>query len=171
MAECTLTTGFDLDCKNGIGGVQKVYLTDWNNLNGTGDVTLDAEEVVTALATTAGDLYAYELPPQTASFEETITSSTDNGTVFYTQTLNIMLHKLASDKRLELQEAAKMRLAVFVLDAMNNWLFFGLERGANITTSTGATGTKLGDANGYTIAIVAESPKRAYFCDADPATL
>lgn len=171
MAECSLTTGFDLDCKNGIGGVKKIYLTDWNNVNGAGDVTLDASEVVTALTLTAGDLYAYELPPQTASFEETITSSTDNGTVFYTQTLNIMLHKLSNEKRIELQNGAMMRLGVFVLDAMDNWLFFGLERGANFTTSTGSTGAKLGDMNGYTISIVAESNKRAYFCQDDPATL
>ena len=171
MAECTLTTGFDLDCKNGIGGVKKIYLTDWNNVNGAGAVTLNGDEEVTALTLSAGDLHAYELPPQTASFEETITSSNDNGTVFYTQTLNLMLHKLSLEKRLELQEAAKMRLGVFVLDAMDNWLFFGLERSANITTSTGATGAKLGDMNGYTIAIVAESNKRAYFCADDPANL
>jgi hypothetical protein len=171
MALCELTTGFELDCKTGIGGVKKIYLTDWNNLNGTGDVTFNADEVVTALTTTGEDLYAYDLPPQTASFEETITANNDNGTVFYTQTLNIMLHKLSSDKRLELQNAGMMRLAVFVLDAMDNWLFFGLERSANITTSTGATGAKLGDMNGYTISIVAESNKRAYFCEGDPANL
>lgn len=171
MAECSLTTGIELDCKNGIGGVQKIILTDWNNVNGAGDVTIDTDEIVTALTATTGDLFVYDLPPQTASFEETITSSTDNGTVFYTQTLNIMLHKLSSEKRLELQNAAMMRLGVFVLDAMNNWLFFGLERGANFTTSTGATGAKLGDMNGYTIAIVAESNKRAYFCSGDPTTL
>ncbi len=171
MADCMLTTGFDLDCKKGVGGIQTIILTDWNNVNGVGAVTLDTDEIVTALTLTAGDLWTYNLPPQTANFEETIAVNEDNGTVVYTQTINFNMHVLDSEKRKELQEAAKMRLAVFVLDAMNNWFLVGLEKSANFTTSTSATGTKLGDLNGYTNAIVAMSNKRAYFCAGAPSTL
>lgn len=171
MADCSLTTGFDLDCKKGVGGVQTIILTDWANVNSVGAVTLDADEIVTALTVSSGDLHIYNLPPQTASFEETIAVNEDNGTVVYTQTINFNMFMLDSDKRKELQEAAKMRLAVFVLDAMNNWFLVGLERSANFTTSTGATGAKLGDMNGYTNAIVAMSNKRAYFCQDSPENL
>ena len=100
---CELTTGFTLDCKDGVGGVKKIVLVDKANVT---SFTLDASQVVTAIVgPVSGDLFTYELPTQTASLEETINFNRDNGTVFYTQTVNVMLHKLSSAKRLEIGRA------------------------------------------------------------------
>jgi hypothetical protein len=157
---CELTQGFTLDCKDGVGGVKQIVLVDKNNVT---SFSLDANEIVTAIyGAVSGDLFTYELPTQTASFEETINFNRDNGTVFYTQTVNVMLHKLSSAKRLELQTVAKARVIVFVLDANDNWWAVGYENGADLSTSTSATGTALGDMNGYTLAFTHEAPKRAY---------
>jgi hypothetical protein len=165
---CELSTGFSLDCKDGIGGIKKIVLTDWINV----DFTLDATQVVTLITgPSSGDLYTYELPTQTGSFEETINFNRDNGTVFYTQTVNVMLRKLSSAKRLELQNVAQARVIVFVQDTNNNWWAVGYENGADLSTSTAGTGTALGDANGYTLAFTHESAKRAYLLDGAPNTI
>lgn len=166
---CELTTGFTLDCKDGVGGVKKIILVDQTLVS---SFTLDANEIVTAIAgATDADYFTYELPTQTASFEETINFNRDNGTVFYTQTVNVMLHKLSDAKRLELQTVAKARVIVFVLDANDNWWAVGYENGADLSTSTASTGATLGDMNGYTLAFVHEAPKRAYKLSGAPASI
>jgi hypothetical protein len=158
---CELSTGFTLDCKDGIGGIKKIVLLDKTNID---SVTYEVgTEVITSIVVNdANDVYTYELPTQTGSFEETINFNRDAGTIFYTQTVNIMMQKLSAPKRLELQNAATVRVIVFVNDTNNNWWAIGIENGADLSTGTAATGTALGDANGYTLAFTHETPKRAY---------
>jgi hypothetical protein len=164
---CELSIGFDLECKSGIGGIKKIILCDTVT-----SLTLDANEIVTDIVgAISGDLYTYELPTQTGSFEETINFNRDNGTVFYTQTVNVMLQKLSSAKRLELQTVAQARPIIFVEDSNSNWWAVGYEYGADLSTSTAGTGTALGDMNGYTLAFVHETPKRAYKLAGAPSTL
>lgn len=166
---CELSTGFTLDCKDGIGGIKQIVLVDKTLVTG---FTLDANEIVTTiLGPASGDLYTYELPTQTGSFEETINFNRDNGTVFYTQTVNVMLHKLSSAKRLELQTVATARVVVFVLDTNGNWWAVGYENGADLSTSTAGTGTALGDMNGFTLAFTHEAAKRAYLLSGAPSTI
>jgi len=166
---CELSTGFTLDCKDGIGGIKQIVLVDKTEVS---SFSLDANEIVTAInGPASGDLYTYELPTQTGSFEETINFNRDNGTVFYTQTVNVMLQKLSSAKRLELQNVAQARVIVFVEDTNGNWWAVGYEYGADLSTATGATGTVLGDMNGYTLAFTHESPKRAYVLDNAPSNI
>ena len=166
---CELSTGFTLDCKDGIGGIKQIVLVDKTLVTG---FTLDANEIVTTiLGPASGDLYTYELPTQTGSFEETINFNRDNGTVFYTQTVNVMMHKLSASKRLELQTVATARVIVFVLDTNGNWWAVGYENGADLSTSTAGTGTALGDMNGFTLAFTHEAAKRAYLLDGAPSTI
>lgn len=166
---CELSTGFTLDCKDGIGGIKQIVLVDKTLVTG---FTLDANEIVTTiLGPASGDLYTYELPTQTGSFEETINFNRDNGTVFYTQTVNVMMHKLSAAKRLELQTVATARVVVFVLDTNGNWWAVGYENGADLSTSTAGTGTALGDMNGFTLAFTHEAAKRAYLLSGAPSTI
>jgi hypothetical protein len=166
---CELSTGFVLDCKSGIGGIKQIVLVDKTEVT---SFTLDASEVVTAInGPASGDLYTYELPTQTGSFEETINFNRDNGTVFYTQTVNVMLQKLSSAKRLELQNVAQARVIVFVQDTNDNWWAIGYEYGADLSTATAGTGTVLGDMNGFTLAFTHEAAKRAYLLDGAPSTI
>ena len=166
---CELSTGFTLDCKDGIGGIKQIVLVDKANVT---SFSFDANEVVTLInGPAAGDLFTYELPTQTGSFEETINFNRDNGTVFYTQTVNIMLQKLSSAKRLELQNVATARVIVFVQDTNLNWWAIGYENGADLSTGTAGTGTALGDMNGYTLAFTHEAAKRAYLLDGAPSSI
>ena len=79
MPNCELSIGFDLDCKDGVGGVKRIVLAEWS-IDFPQDITLNGSEVITALP--AVDLWTYELPTQTASFEETINFNRDAGTIF-----------------------------------------------------------------------------------------
>jgi hypothetical protein len=168
MANCELSSGMLLECKDSIGGIKQIVLADWSVVN-LETVTIDANEVVTALPTE--DFYGYQLPTQTGSFEETINFNRDAGTIFYTQTVNIVLQKLSSAKRLELQSVATTRVVVFVNDTNNNWWAVGLEYGADLSTATAGTGTVLGDMSGFTLAFTHEAAKRAYLVQNAPSPI
>jgi hypothetical protein len=168
MANCELSSGMLLECKASIGGIKQIVLADWSVVN-LETVTIDANEVVTALPTE--DFYGYQLPTQTGSFEETINFNRDAGTIFYTQTVNIVLQKLSSAKRLELQSVATTRVVVFVNDTNNNWWAVGLEYGADLSTATAGTGTVLGDMSGFTLAFTHEAAKRAYLVQNAPSPI
>jgi hypothetical protein len=165
---CELSTGFSLDCKDGIGGIKQIVLVDKLLVT---SFDFEDEEVEQINGPVEGDLYTYELPTQTGSFEETINFNRDAGTIFYTQTVNIMLNKLSSAKRLELQSVAQARVIVFVEDTNGNWWAVGYEYGADLSTATAGTGTVLGDMNGYTLAFTHETPKRAYLLQGSPSSL
>jgi len=170
MANCELTIGFNLECKDAIGGIKKIVLTQWNS---SVDFVFDgATEVVEEIVGVSdNELFTYQLPTQTGSFEETINFNRDAGTIFYTQTVNVMLNKLSAPKRLELQGVATTRVIVFVNDTNDNWWAVGYEYGADLSTATAGTGALLGDMNGFTLAFTHETPKRAYKLAGAPADI
>jgi len=170
MANCELTIGFNLECKDAIGGIKQIVLTEWNS---SVDFVFDgATEVVEEIVGVSdNELFTYQLPTQTGSFEETINFNRDAGTIFYTQTVNVMLNKLSAPKRLELQGVATTRVIVFVNDTNDNWWAVGYEYGADLSTATAGTGTVLGDMNGFTLAFTHETPKRAYKLAGAPADI
>ena len=85
---CLLTSGRALPCKSSVGGLKAVYFADYGTL---GDVTIVAGEI-TAVAGTP-DFFKYDIKGS-SSLETAITSSRENGTTFYTQTLNLTLTTL-----------------------------------------------------------------------------
>jgi hypothetical protein len=156
---CELNTGFTLDCKDGIGGLKEIFLVEWNSIYNLLEVDAVSNEIEDL--TDAATFRRYQLPTQTGSFEETISFNRDNGTVFYTQTVTIKLHKLSTAKRNELEIAALNRLCVCVRDNNDNLWMCGIEDGMDVSTSTAASGTAFGDHNGYEIAFTCDSKWRA----------
>jgi len=93
---CELTAGFNLDCKDSIGGIKAIYLQQHADfLNG---VTIDAStEEVDGLSTAS--IYKYICPKHTGSFTEEVASSVENGTIFYTQTVTATFFKLTAARK------------------------------------------------------------------------
>lgn len=155
---CELTTGFNVDCKGGIGGIKKIWVQQSSDF-ATGVTTDATSGEVDALPTAT--IYPYEIPKGTTSaFTETIT--TDNGNLFYTQTVVLVMPQLSAAKRKQLHLLAQNRgLAVFVQDNNNNIWFIGRTRGAEVSAREAATGAAVGDLNGYTVTFTAEEPTPA----------
>ena len=81
----------------------------------------------------------------TNSFEQTIVSSRDNGTTFYTQTLNATFTYLDAKTQAELQLIAVARPYVAVTDYYGNTFLCGFENGVELTGGTVVTGAAAGD--------------------------
>lgn len=158
---CTLTLGRKEPCKDVVGGIKNVYFVDFGGL---GTVTQTADEITNMTGDGSNNLTAYKYELKGAnSFEQTITASRENGTVFYEQTLNINLKKLSKEDNQELKILAYGRPHVAVEDYNGNVFMMGLEHGADVSGGTITTGAAMGDLSGYTLTLTAQEREPANF--------
>lgn len=166
---CDLTKGRKEPCKDSIGGLKNVYFLGFGSL---GTVTLTDDEITNLtgaqIGGTANSLtaYKYELKG-TSSFEQSITSSRENGTTFFEQTLNLTLKKLTKEDNKEIKLLAYDRPHIAVEDNNGNVFMMGLEHGADVNGGTVVTGAGMGDLSGYTLTFVASESAPANFMDSD----
>lgn len=169
MACSNITSGITLDCSDGTGGVDSIYIA-----NGPVVSIAETDGVVTSIivegatvSLTPSDFFKFEVPKQTSTFTETINPSLENGTLFYTQEINMVFNKLSVDKRnqIALMSAASHMVVVF---KDNNDKFFsvGLLKGAYVTAGTMTSGTAYGDRSGYEITITGLEKYPSYEVDA-----
>ncbi len=154
---CTLTTGRELPCKDSVGGIKAVYLADYGTL---GALTVTSGEV-TAIAGTP-DLFQFDVKGN-SSLEQAITSSRENGTTFYEQTLNLTLTKLDLATQQEIVTIAKARPHIFVEDYNGNYFLIGAANGADVSGGTIVTGAAMADLSGFTLVFSAQETLPAYF--------
>jgi hypothetical protein len=159
---CLTTAGFQINCREAIGGIKAIYLGAYDTFANTAAIT---DNEVTALA--AGDVYEFALPKHTGSFTEEAAISVENGTVFYTQTIVAMFHGMSAERALQLQNIAKGRNVLFVQDNNNNIWMCGYKDGVEVTAFTTTTGTAKGDLVGYTVTFTGEEKDKAYLLDQD----
>jgi len=157
---CDISLGRLEPCKTSVGGLKAVYFVNWADATG---YTYDGTntDAITAVAGTP-TAYKYEVKGA-SSFDQAITSSRDNGTTFFTQTLNVTLKKLTVADHKQIKLLAYGRPQVVIEDNNGNFFYAGLSRGMEVTGGTIVTGTALGDLSGYTLVLTGEEPVPANF--------
>ena len=161
---CDLTKGRKEPCKDVVGGIRAVYFTDFGDL---GTITLTDDEITDMSGTFTA--FKYEVKGN-SSFEQNITSSRENGTTFFEQTLNLTLHKLSKEDNKELKLIAFGRPHVAVEDYNGNVFLMGSEHGADVSGGTIVTGAAMGDLSGYTLTLTAMETLPANFVDSPTAS-
>ena len=163
---CDLTLGRKEPCKDVVGGLKNVYFVDFGDL---GTVTLTNDEITNITGLNQdGNLTAfkYELKGN-SSFEQAITSSRENGTTFFEQTLTLTLKKLTKEDNKELKLLAYGRPHVAIEDYNGNVFMMGLEHGAEVTGGSITTGASMDSLSGYSLTMVATEILPANFMDSD----
>ena len=152
---CDISLGRLEPCKTSVGGLKAVYFV--NNGDATG-VTYDATDTdaITAIAGTPSG-YKYDLKGN-SSFEQTINSSRENGTTFFTQTLNLTLKSITAKDLKQIKLLAYGRPQVIVEDNNGKLFYAGLKNGMEVTGGTIVTGAAMGDLSGFTLTVVGEEP-------------
>jgi len=159
-----MSTGRKLACKDAVGGIQKVFFADYGTL---GTATISGG-IVTAFSGTTYTLFQYDVK-SASGLEQTITSSNDNGTTFFEQTLTLVLTKLDAPTQAELAKVIATRPHVFIQDNNGNYLSVGMTRGCDVN-GTISTGIALGDLNGYNLTVSAQEPMMSQFITANLVT-
>ena len=154
---CDLTRGRKEPCKDVVGGLRAVYFTDIGDF---GTVTKVADEITDMSGTFTAFKYGLK---GNSTFEQTVTASRENGTVFFEQTLNLTLKKLTKEDNAELKLLAYGRPHIAVEDYNGNVMVMGLEHGADVSGGTIVTGGAMGDLSGYTLTFTAQEILPANF--------
>lgn len=151
---CLLTHGRAEVCKEFVGGIKSIYFIKYGDLGAItyGTVDTDTSDRISTIAGTM-NLYKYDLKG-TNSFEQTITSSRENGTTFVEQTLTFTIKGLDATTTKQMKLLAWGRPHVVIKTNANNFFIAGLEHGMDVTTGLISNGTAMGDLNGYTLTLV-----------------
>ena len=118
--------------------------------------------------TGSGTFYKFELFRQTSNYSETISSTPENGTVFYEQSVTAVFFKLQSATRNKVKVLAQNPDLKIVVetnngasDGVGQFFLIGEDTGAQLINGTSATGTAFGDLNGYTLTFTSQEPEPA----------
>ena len=161
---CALTTGRKVPCKSAFGGIKTVLFADFGTIASIAVDSTTKEATITN-GSPAPTWYEYDVKGN-SSLETSVTSSRENGTTFYTQTLNLTLTYLDAKTQAELQTLALGRPYVVVVDYYGNNFLCGLENGMEATGGTVVTGAAAGDLSGFTLTFEGMEETAPYFLDA-----
>jgi hypothetical protein len=159
---CDISLGRAEQCKNSVGGLKAAYFINWGDAGVvTYSVTAGQEDVITALAGAATG-YKYELKG-TSTFEQTVTSSRENGTTFVDQKLSLSLAKLTIADNKQLKLLSYGRPQIIIEDNNGNFFMAGLTKGMDLVTATISNGAAMGDMSGYKMEFQGMEPIAANF--------
>ena len=159
MACTALTKGRGLDCNRISGGIKYVYFSvfddfaraDWA-YDSTNPLEIDTIDFQTST------IYRYTMPLGVASLTDTIVGSRENGTIYYTPTLNVILNRLTKEDQNEIKLLGSTKVRIFVQlnathPATGNDVIvcMGMINGMELNTGTMDSGASFGDRGGYTL--------------------
>jgi hypothetical protein len=161
MACTRLTKGRGVDCNRISGGIKYIYFgvldTFTEPIEDVG-ITVVNSEITDIEMTAATGLYRYTMPIGVASATDTIVGSRENGTIYYTPTVQVLFSVLSKEDQNEIKLLGATKVVVFC--QLNQQLLsnghdiiigMGVVNGMELNAGTLDTGAAWGDKNGYTL--------------------
>ena len=164
---CVLTSGYSLGCRDSIGGIQEVYIGEYNG--SSLGYTLGTDSIIGTFSGATVSFYTFQQEIETASYTENGQFSTENGTSFYEQTLTINLHKLEAALRNKILVLGQGKWRVIIKDQRGIYHLMGFQNPVRVSASTPNVGKAYGDMNGATITFVCKEPTPAYIVSSTAA--
>ena len=161
MASCIITLGRQEVCKESVGGLAGVYFMNFTTGSFVHETASDPGSPITAYPASSS-VYYYELKG-TSAYTETVNSSRENGTTFFTQELVLNLKKLTNEMTTQLRLLAYGRPKIAVHTMAGDTLLVGEREGADLTAGTIQTGGSLGDLYGYSVTFTGQEQYNASF--------
>ena len=159
MACGLLTKGRGLDCNRISGGVKFIYFGVYDQfdapIDGTGIVEVDGE--VTDIEMGSNILYRYAMPLGVASLTDTIVGSRENGTIYYTPTVQVLFNRLTKEDQNQVKLLGATKVVIFaqlnqqLANGNDVIVCLGRVNGMELNAGTMDSGAAWGDKNGYTL--------------------
>lgn len=160
MATCDITSGYTLSCRDNAGGIEALYI-----LSGSITAIDEVAGEITAI-TGSGTFFEFQLPKGVGSVTETVNASIEAGTVFYSPVAELVVQKLQTSIRNQVQ-ALSQNPNIKIIAKTNNgkqdngvgeFFLLGRYRGMTVTGGSGTTGTAFGDLSGYSLTFEGQEP-------------
>ena len=159
MACGLLTKGRGLDCNRISGGIKNIYFGAYDQFTAPIETVgiVQATGEISDIEMGSNVLYRYTTPLGVASVTETIVGSTENGTIFYTPSVNIILNRLTKEDQNQIKLLGATKVVIFaqlnqqLANGHDVIIALGMENGLNLNAGTMDSGAAFGDRNGYTL--------------------
>lgn len=162
---CSITmTGIAAECKDSIGGIKAAYIAEHADLASL----TETSNVITAITMATGKTFKpFVFRKETGNFTSTINSDDAAGTTFVQSEIVLQFTKQETAKRLEIAALMVGNCAVIIEDGNGKYWFFGEDFPVVLTAGSAASGTAMGDFNGYNITLTDKSKALPKEVDAD----
>jgi len=161
MSTCYISSGVQLGCSPGIGGLSYIYVLGGASGATVSGVTYDSADQVTG-ATGSGTFYKFQLKRGSSSLQQTVNKNFENGTIYYTPELKIVFYYYQASLRDQvLLLAQNDNLQIIGVDRNGTQYLLGLSNGLYVSAGTAATGTAFADRNGWEITMTGMEPSLA----------
>ena len=159
MACGILSKGRGLDCNRISGGIKYVYFGVYDQFDApiqTVGIVQSAGEI-TDIEMGSNVLYRYTMPLGVASLSDTIVGSRENGTIYYTPTLNVILNRLTKEDQNQIKLLGQTKLICFaqlnatLTNGHDVIVGLGVSNGLELNAGTMDSGAAWGDRGGYTL--------------------
>jgi hypothetical protein len=158
MACVSFSGGISLNCENNIGGLTKLYLTDFDNVTA---FTQSGGTVssITMAATTK--FYSFEFNRNSATYTEDLVKSVEAGSALFEQTVTVTIPRRDVTKRNTLALLTQRDLAVIIKDSNGSYWYPGEIEGMYLSESTSTSGTAKADGSNYVLTLKGFEIERA----------
>lgn len=159
---CVLTDGYTLGCRDNIGGIQTVYIGEWNGEDTSYGFT--TSNVIDSFIFTGATVsfYTFEQEIEVGSYTENGVYSIENLTAFYEQTLTITLHKLDAVLRNQILILGQGKWRILIKDQRGLYWLMGKQNPVRVSAATPGLGKAYGDLNGAVITFMGKEPEPAH---------
>jgi hypothetical protein len=156
---CDILSGVTLSCRDNAGGIEALYI-----LSGSITTISETSGEITGI-TGSGEFFEFQLPRQAGNISEAVNADVINGTSFYEQSAELIIHKLQTSVRNQVSLLVQNpNLKVIAKtnngtqDGVGQYFLLGRYRGLAVSAGTGASGTAFGDLNGYSLTFLGQEP-------------
>jgi hypothetical protein len=156
---CVLTDGYTLGCRDNIGGIQTVYIGEWNGDDLQYGFT--TSNVIDSFSGATVSFYTFEQEIEVGSYTENGVFSTENLTAFYEQTLTITLHKLEAALRNKILILGQGKWRILIKDQRGLYWLMGKQNPVRVSAATPGLGKAYGDLNGAVITFMGKEAEPA----------
>jgi hypothetical protein len=150
----TINSGYNKKCKNGLGGLNEIYLFPYVSYSRSNIIT-NANILTTFPNTTIYKFYSNGNPIANEQQE------TDAGGKFYSQSINLDLQY--SGDPFELTKLIKKDYRIIFKDRNGLYRIFGLYKGIEADKIDYNTGSSKADFNGFKIGFIGKEEKQSFF--------
>jgi hypothetical protein len=150
MACISFSGGIEKDCLNNIGGVNKLYLTDFDNIV---SYTESGGTVSAITMASASNFYEFEFNRESSVFTEDLLKDVTAGSALFEQTLELTIPRRDVSKRNVLALLTQRDLAVIFRDSNGIFWYPGMVEGMYLSESTSTSGQAKADGSNYVLTL------------------
>lgn len=150
---CALTQGYVLECRDNSGGAKDIWIMEIENVSG---ITA-SNGVISGITKVSGKrFWKYQQERNVPEAKEVEQSSTENGVVFFDQTVEMAINKMTASRRNELILLVQQRVVAVVQDQNDRYWYYGEEDGLTTEGLNAGTGKARSDRNGYSFTLTGQ---------------